>query len=235
LFDIAHAAAMQGESRKHLLIFADSPDAYYYVTMIKSVFLMILSCFVLGIIPALRADQVVMQNGDLLNGTVLAMSTNTLMLQNANLGAVTLPRTKISSVTFGAGAATALSRVASPTNILVIDRLNAEETNSVSNSELAAEMREIRDQTNLIQQVQAQILGSSASPEAVNKFNELLDGLSTGKIDMNELRAEAQSAADQLDSFTNEMEPDSSEEAAGYLSILNNFLEETAPGNISTN
>jgi hypothetical protein len=178
-----------------------------------------------------RADEVVLQNGDMLNGAVLSMNTNSLVLQDDNLGTVTLSRAKITSVIFGKVKASAPWVAAPANNLVVMHPYSAPETNSVS--DLAAEFRGIRAQTNLIQEVQAQILGSSASPEAVNKFNELLDGLSTGKIDMNELRAEAQSAAEQLESFTNEMGPDASGEAEGYLAILNSFLRETANG--STN
>ena len=161
------------------------------------------------------------------------MTTNSLILQDDNLGAVTLPRAKITTIVFGKVKPPAPWATSSANDILVAHPYSAPETNSIS--DLQAELRGIRDQTNLIQQVQAQILGSSASPEAVNKFNELLDGLSTGKIDMNELRAEAQSAAQQLESFTNEMGPDASGEAEGYLTILNSFLKETAPGTGSTN
>jgi hypothetical protein len=181
--------------------------------------------------PLSKADQIVMQNGDILNGLVLTMSTNSVVLQDASLGIITLPRAKVSNIAFGAAAAQ--STAASPANLVIIGHPGTVQTNSVSG--LAAELRGIRSQTNLIEEVQAQILGASASPAAVDKFNELLDGLSTGKIDMNELRAEAQSATEQLQSFTNEMGPDSSEEAEGYLSILNSFLQESAPGNVSTN
>jgi hypothetical protein len=70
---------------------------------------------------------------------------------------------------------------------------------------------------------------------AVDKFNELLDGLSTGKIGIDDLRAQAQSAADELRSLTNGMGPDVGEEANGYLTILDNFIKETAPANAATN
>ena len=180
-----------------------------------------------------QADEVVMKNGDILNGEVLSMSTNSLVLRDDNLGTLTLPRAKITTVVCGKVNPPAPWATSSANNIVLAHPYSAPETNSVS--DLQARLRGIRDQTNLIQQVQAQILGSSASPEAVNKFNELLDGLSTGKIDMNQLRAEAQSAAQQLESFTNDMGPDASGEAEGYLAILNSFLKETAPGAASTN
>ena len=91
-----------------------------------------------------------------------------------------------------------------------------------------------RDQTNLIQQVQSQFLGS-ASPDAINKFNELLNGLSTGNIDLNGLRAEAQSAADQLRSLKQDSGPDSSGAMDSYLAILDSFLQEVAAVNVPTN
>jgi len=192
---------------------------------------MMLAAFILYLSPLSKADQVVMQNGDILNGVVLTMNTNSIVLQDANLGIVTLPRAKVSNIAFGAAAAQ--SKTASPSNLAIIGHPGTAQTDSTSS--LASQLRGIRNQTNLVAEVQAQILGDSASPAAVDKFNELLDGLSTGKIDMNELRAEAQSAALQLQSFTNEMGPDASGEADGYLSILNNFLQETTPGNVSTN
>ena len=224
---------MQGQISTFLLAFADYNSAYYRMSMKKSFHLILFCCFALWMVPVLRADELVMQNGDMLNGEVLAMNTNSLVLKDDNLGTVTLPRAKITSIIFGKVKPVAPWVPASANNIVIADPYSIPETNSASN--LQAELRGIRNQTNLIQEVQAQILGSSANPEAVNKFNQLLDGLSTGKIDMNELRAEAQSAAEQLESFTNEMGPDGSGEAESYLSILNNFLRETAPGNGSKN
>jgi hypothetical protein len=69
----------------------------------------------------------------------------------------------------------------------------------------------------------------------MNKFNELLDGLSSGKIDMSELRAEAQTAADQLRAEKKDMGTDPTGETDLYLSILDSFLKETAPADAGTN
>jgi hypothetical protein len=184
--------------------------------------------FALLLAVAIRADEVVMENGDTLNGRVIAMNTNILVLQNANFGAMELPRPKVANIIFGPSKKLA----ASPTNTVQISQTTAPQTNS--DTDLTDMLRGIRGDTNLIQQVQSQVMGSS-SPEAVNKFNDLLDGLSTGKIGLNDLRAQAQSAADQLRSLTNGMGPDVGEEASGYLSILDHFLQETAPANAGTN
>jgi hypothetical protein len=179
----------------------------------------------------LRADQVVMQNGDTYNGKVLSVTTNAVVLQNDNLGSVTLARSRVAVISFGNGTAQGSSPVASSTGIPIGQPAPAQ-TKAGSNPTTA--IHGIRDQTNLIQQVQAQFLGS-ASPDAMNKFNELLNGLSTGKIDLNGLRAEAQSAADQLRSIKKDLGPDTSGAMDSYLAILDSFLQEAAAVNVPTN
>ncbi len=196
--------------------------------MIKAI-LLLFAGFALYAPAASRADQVLMENGDRINGTVLSLSTNNLVIQNVNLGTVTLARAKVSAIFFGTAAASLPRAV--PSDIIIAGKAAPQ---SASTSGLASALRALRDQTNLIQQVQTQILGSS-SPDAINKFNELLDGLSTGKIDINGLRAQAQSAADQLRAFKKEMGPATAVEADAYLAILDQFLRDTAPGIEVTN
>lgn len=193
----------------------------------------LLAAFLLLAVLVSRADQIVMQNGDILNGKVLMMTTNTLVLQNENLGTVTLPRTKVSNIAFGTVMVKAPVPVALAAKAMATPQPGGAETNSIS--DLQAMLHGIRGESNLVQQVEAQVMGSSASPEAVNKFNELLDGLSSGKIDMNGLRAEAQTAARQLQEYKKEMGPEAGGEIDSYLAILNNFLQETGQPNAATN
>jgi len=179
---------------------------------------------------AAHADQVVMQNGDILNGKVLTMSANALVLQNENLGKVTLPRGKVANIVFGTVAAPLPASMG--TNIIEMRPASPLQTNA--DSDLETMLHGIRNNTNLIQQVQTQVLGS-ANQDAVDKFNELLDGLSTGKIDMNDLRTQAQSCVDQLRQYKKDMGPEEAAEADAYLAILGNFLKETASANETTN
>ena len=182
----------------------------------------LLACLALCL--RLQADQVVMQNGDTLNGTVLSVSTNVLVLQSENLGKVTLPRARVANVVFGSGTAKAASL---PVPVPAVSRTD-------STPDLTSALRGIHDQTNLIQQVQSQVLGSSG-PGAIGKFNDLLDGLSTGRIDMNGLRAQAQAAVEQLESLKKDLGPGDIAEAESYLAILNGFLQETATTNVTAN
>jgi hypothetical protein len=210
--------------------FADRTAKDYYVVMMRFLGLLTLSAaFAWFSVEELHADQVVMQNGDTLNGKVLSVTTNTLVLQNDNLGNVTLPRPKIAAIHFGTIPASSLTATQATVQI---PRPPASATNSAS--DFSAAVRGIRDQTNLVQQVQSQILGS-AGPDAINKFNEMLDSLSTGNMDLNQLRQQAQTAADQLRSLKKDLGPDVGEEADSYLAILDGFIQETAPATAATN
>src|SRR5580698_9290740 len=120
----------QGQNRAFLLTFADSIIAYYCVAMIKPGYLIIFSCFTLWRAMMSRADEVVMQNGDILNGEVLSMNTNTLVLQDDNLGTVTLTRTKITTIVFGKVRPPVPWVVTSPNNPVVMHSYNAAEANS---------------------------------------------------------------------------------------------------------
>ena len=94
--------------------------------------------------------------------------------------------------------------------------------------QMAAALRQLGANTNLIKQVQGQFL-SGAGPEATEKFNELLGGLMSGKLTVNDIRAEAQTAADQIRALKRETGEDPGWVMDGYLGILDHFLKETAP------
>lgn len=198
--------------------------------MIKSIALMIFATIAVSFgvaIPSARADQITLRNGDVLNGKVLNMTTNSLVLQDDSLGDLTLPRAKVANITFGAATAGATQNALS--DPATSQTSPGAQTNSFS--DLKAIAQEIREHSNLVHEVEAQVLGSSASPAADSKFNEILDELSSGQMDMNGLRSQAQSAADQLQEYKKEMGTDAGEEVDAYLAILNSFLRETAPTN----
>lgn len=155
------------------------------------------------------------------------MTTNTLVLQDESLGTLTLSRVKVSNITFGSVA----KAQATLQGNSISDLRDQASPQPNSFPDLQALSHEIRAHSNLVQEVEAQVLGSSASPAAINKFNDLIDELGSGQMDMNGLRSEAQSAAVQLQEYKKEMGPDAGMEVNGYLSILNSFLRETAATN----
>ena len=166
------------------------------------------------------ADQVEMLNGDRYVGRVLTVNTNEITLQSEVLGTVKLPRSKVSRVTMGDAPAVA---VAAPKPLIS------------SNAPLPAlPQTHNAAESNIVKQVQLQYL-AGASPEANAKFNQLAGGLLTGKLTVDDIRVEAQSAADQLRKFKAELGEDGGEEIDSYLAILDNFLKETKPASSTTN
>jgi hypothetical protein len=214
--------------------FAAQRDADYSSSMLNK-FRGIIILVALAAGPSLRADEVVMQNGDKLTGTIQTVTPAIVVLENDNLGTLTFPRAKVATVTFGPGtnkpAATTTQLPATPSADAATPTPASAQTNSAADS---SGLRGIRDQTNLVQQVASQYL-APAGPDAMAKFNEMLDGLSTGKIDMNELRKQAQAAVDQLRELKKTAGSDADSEADTYLVILEQFLKETAPTNSSAN
>jgi hypothetical protein len=204
-----------------------STDSEHKCTTLKSLKLfalerLCLCAFLVTAIPSLHADQVELQNGDHLVGKVLSLNTSQLVLQSDTLGTIKLPREKVAVVTLGTVTPAKVTPTPSQHEGIANPALNLNNSNQV-----AAAFRQLGANTNLIQQVQSQFLGD-AGPEAVNKYNELLNGLMNGKISLDELRAQAKSAADQVRSLKGEM-GDQTGILDTYLTILDKFVNETAP------
>jgi len=184
------------------------------------------ACVVLALVFGTRwasGDQVEMQNGDRYAGKVLSVSTNTIVLQSDVLGTITLPRARVASVKLGAAMSVTGPQ---PASIPPVRALALPSTNTPP--EEPAALRRLGENTNLIQQVQKQFL-NEAGPEAKAKFDELLGGLMSGKLDITDIRTQAKSAADQLRALKREQGDDPGGTLDGYLSILEKFLKDTTP------
>jgi hypothetical protein len=185
--------------------------------------------YLLLAVGALRADEVQMQNGDRYLGQVLSLNTNSLVLQSDMLGTVRLPRGKVAFIALGSSADFA-RRVSAIKNASPPSRPAL--TNAPADwSKL---MRQAAANRNLLQQVRNQFL-AGADPTASRKFDELLAGLMSGQLNLSDLRKEAQTAADQIKTLKRDLGDESEGTLDGYLSILEDFLNETAPGQTTTN
>jgi hypothetical protein len=186
----------------------------------------------LSLVPCwVWADQVEMQNGDRYVGNVLSLNTNTLVLQNEVLGTVRLPREKVALITLGS----TLPRGVTPLPSPAASKVRAPSAaHAAAATNLAPELRELAGHTNLIRHIQKQFLGD-AGPEANKKFDDLLSGVMSGKVTMDDLRAQAQSAADQLRALKREGGEDSGFATDTYLAILDQFLKASPPPASATN
>lgn len=157
---------------------------------------------------SLRADQVTMLNGDRYVGSVVSLNADALVLRSEVLGTVRLPRAQVAVITLGAqpqpiapGLNTATNAAATPPSAAAAD-------------------------TNLLQQLQSQFLGEDGAA-ARQQFNSLLSGYLSGKLNVNDIRAQAQSAAEQIKKLKGELGSDASGALDTYLSVLQRFLAET--------
>lgn len=186
-----------------------------------------ISCLVVGLLTfgltlMTAADQVEMKNGDRYVGQVISLSPDTLVLKNEILGTIKLPREKVSQFTLGTNAvvAPAPRPVTNAVTAALPAGLSAKATTLARSQPTSA------SPTNVMRQVQEQLL-LNASPQAQQKYQELANGFLSGQVSEGQIRAEAQSAADQLKKLKAELGSDAGEELDGYLAILESFLGET--------
>lgn len=177
----------------------------------------------------LRADQLEMQNGDRYVGKILSVTADRVELQSDVLGKVSLPRNKVANLSFGtnvppvktAGNATT-AQTSVPTNLPAVATLPGADTN------LAATAPNLSANSDLVRQVREQML--AGSPGAAGKYDELVNGFANGTLNVNDIRREAKSSADQLRKLKSELGPEVGDSLDAYLEVLDNFLNESAKG-----
>ena len=186
-------------------------------------------------LPPLRADQIEMQNGDRYVGTVLSLSTNSLLLHSDVLGNLSLPRSQITTITLRPLPAATRPAPAAPISVTKSAQpqpaLTAR-TNAAA-EDLPTGFRLLAANTNWVDKVTGPFL-DSAGPEAKAKFNELFGGLMNGSISMQELRNQARSAVAQVKSLKKETGDDTGM-LDTYVTILEKFLGESASAGSLTN
>jgi hypothetical protein len=176
---------------------------------------------------ALRADVLEMQNGDRYSGKVMSVSSDSVVLTNEVLGKVTVPRGNVASLSIGTNAVApgmpANLAQAVSTNLPAMT-VPAALTNT--NVNLSAAFRQLGANTNFVGQVRQQML--AGNPDAVRKYDEMVNGLLSGQLSVSDLRQQAQAAAAQLRDLKRELGPEADASLDGYLQVLDSFIKETA-------
>jgi hypothetical protein len=185
--------------------------------------------FLFIIAAGLRADQLVMTNGDRYFGKVLSVSADTVVWDSEILGKITVPRNKVSGLAFGTNAgAPATAPNATQVSVPAIPPVAApRRTSTNTNVDFSAALRSLGADTNFIRQVREQMLGGN--PEAAGKFDLLVNGLISGKLNLEDIRREAKSSADQLRALKRDLGPEADDSLDAYLDILDSFLKQTVP------
>ncbi len=180
----------------------------------------------LGATTCVQADLIETKTGDLYNGTLISMDAHNLIMTNEILGRITLPRNKIARITLAPAPALSASAVA--TNPIV--PMPATNTAAKARS-LLQQPASVAGSLNIMQWVQQELL-TGADPTAQAKFQALAGGLLSGQISEAQIRAEAQTASQQLRQLKKVLGDDFGDELEGCLNILDHFLSQpvsTAP------
>ena len=182
----------------------------------------------------LRADQVELQNGDRYNGKVLSVTADTVVLESEVLGKINVPRKNVANLAFGANpavpkTATNLARISGLTNLPVAV---STQRPANPNTDLSTAFRNLGANTNFVRDIREQMLRDS--PAAASKYDEMVNGLMSGKLNLNDLRREAKSSADQLRALKRELGPEAGDSLDTYLEVLDGFLKESTAEPAST-
>jgi len=165
-----------------------------------------------------KADQLELVNGDRYVGKVIAITETNVTLRSEINGLMKLPRSKVTVITLG-------DKPVGRTS--VSQRADGAQTNNAATpKDLAAQIKAQGIDPKSVKQVQEQILGA-ASPEATAKFNEMVRGLITGNISVDDVRAQARSSVKELQAAKKDLGDEFGSVLDGYLNILEGFLNET--------
>jgi hypothetical protein len=175
-----------------------------------------------------RGDIIEMQNGDRYNGKLLSVGESSVILQNDILGRVTIPRGKVAAIRFNGEVSGPVAAIPGTNSAAILSRQPA--LSSPTNSLL----QQLAAQPDLIKNIENQFLGG-ADGAAHDKFNDLVSGLISGRLGVEDIRREAKTSADQIRAMRKDLGPDAATAIDGYLAILDQFLAEVPAGPGSTN
>jgi len=189
-------------------------------------------CVCLGLagVELSAADVIQMQNGDRYAGKILSMDGEAVVMQSDVLGKISLPRAKVATLNLGSAPAAPVAPIAVVPKASPVAGTNSLASAAVvvtnGSADLASAFRKAGTTQPTVKAIREQYL-VDAGPEANAKFDELLGGVMSGKVSINDLRAQAKTAADQLRGFKRELGEEAGSEVDGYLAVLDHFLQET--------
>lgn len=207
---------------------------------LPSVNLLATFSFIAALALPARADLLELTNGDHYRGTVISMTASNVEFQSEIQGRVTLPRSKIATITFNevigrpvkaiTNTALIIGNASSATNVPHSVSVTTTGTSAQANP-VIEQLRQQGVAPKLIEQVQEQIFGK-ASPEAAQKFDELMGGLMTGRYNVEDIRKQAQASIAQIRTAKKDLGGDAGDMLDSYLVILEKFVNEA--GNDTT-
>ena len=191
----------------------------------------LLACAVCAPPLVARADVLELTNGDHYTGTIISVTRTNVEFKSEIQGLLKLPRDKVAVMTLqNPSTAKPMPAVIQPVSSApTLVQSNSPSLPAGQETAMVEQMRKQGVDPKIVSQVQEQILGKS-SPEATQKFNELLNGYMTGKISVDDIRNQARNAVQDIQNVKKELGGgEAGEMLDGYLAILQQFLRESDP------
>jgi len=162
----------------------------------------------LSLFAATRADTLNLANGDRYLGAIQLVNESEIHLKSETLGLIKIPRAKVASIFFGTNQPARL-----------ISTVNPEATPKTATPQFDEEA---------LEKVQQDFL-ATATPEANAMFTDLVKGLSSGKLSIEDIRKQARDALKELRELQAEVGDGSDDDGdnpllAGYIGILEKFI-----------
>lgn len=186
--------------------------------------------FGMALVLPVMADTIELTNGDVLNGQVISLDGQQLVLKSELLGELKLAREKVSAIHLG-------DKPILARNAAVPQAPSAK---PALDPEVQKVLGAVPSTEDVLKQLQGggvnpQMIGELQTkfpllntPEAGQYFNDTLGGLMTGKLNIQDVRKDAVIARDGLLDLKKDLGPEGAA-LNGYLSILNKFINETEP------
>lgn len=176
--------------------------------------LRVLICLLALLPVVLKGDLLEMTNGDRYVGKVVSVTQTNVTFQSEIQGQMNLPRGKVARISFGEVAARppAIAPSVAPSIL--------------KTNEPVKPLPKLDFDAKSLSQVQQELL-STASPETRREFNETIKGLMTGKVTIDDIRAQARNSVKTIKAAREELGEGAGDALDGYLRILEHFLSET--------
>lgn len=175
-----------------------------------------------------RCEILLLNNGDQYRGKVLGMNASNILFQSEVQGRVILPRNKVAQIILNeaAVAKAATNAAVKPGAGAVVMAGPPTAAGSPAGDSVTDEMRKQGIDPKIINEIQGQIFGK-ASPQAAAKFDELMNGVITGRLGVQDIRAEAQKTISQVKAMKKDLGDDAGDLLDGYVAILEKFVADS--------
>jgi hypothetical protein len=198
--------------------------------------LLLLVALVIACERVARADVLELVNGDKYSGTISGVTQTNVQFRSDVQGVINIPRSKVARITMGSATAPRTAVAGGAAAATAPAGAPATTPNLSGDTALVQQLRQQGVDTNLMNNLQQQVFGES-SPEATQMFNDMVNGLKSGSLNVNDIRAEARKSIQQIEAAKKDLggDAETSELLDGYAAILQKFLDEggSAPSTVT--